>query len=133
MTKRPTVGPAVPESGPLMKSNGASGDRASKSGVRVSYSIRAARDAPPMKFFSQASGTRYASVLPVVRSNLRMCCMLNKVYKMSVVTSRAQRTKSNTVGTLRTIYPRLPLTFNLLVNMAVMGSRLPVKMAVIFS
>src|SRR5260370_36326628 len=49
---------------------------------------------------------------------------------ISVVTSRQQRTKSNTVGTFRIIYPRLPSTLSLLVSIAVIGSNLPSRIDV---
>src|SRR5688572_11656372 len=74
-TKRPVVGPEVPVIGPIMKSNGASGERESSSRVNDEYKIRAASEAPPRKSFSHFSGIRYSSALPVVRSILRMGCI----------------------------------------------------------
>src|SRR5829696_922489 len=75
-TKRPVVGPEVPVMGPIIKRRGASGERGSSSRVRVEYKIRAAREAPPRKSFSHCGGMAYSSFLPVVRSILRMGCII---------------------------------------------------------
>src|SRR5512133_28236 len=74
-TNRPVVGPDVPVRGPVIKSKGASGESGLSSRLNEEYKIRAASDAPPRKSFSHCSGIRYSSVLPVVRSILRIGCI----------------------------------------------------------
>src|SRR5688500_16315653 len=117
-TTRPVVGPEVPVRGPTIKSKDASGARGSNFLVRDAYKIRAASEAPPKKSLCDVSGIWYFSVTRLVRSILRIGCITNLLptpspaldgrrgrrperYSISVVTSCAQRTKSNTVGTLR--------------------------------
>src|SRR5215210_4072944 len=75
-TKRPVVGPEVPVMGPIRNSSGASGESGSSSRVKEEYKIRAASDAPPRKSFSHLCGIRYSFALPVVRSILRMGCIM---------------------------------------------------------
>src|SRR5688572_33488370 len=76
ITKRPVVGPDVPVMGPIIKSKGASGEKASNSRVKESYKMRAASDAPPRKSFSHFSGIRYSSVSPADKFILRMGCII---------------------------------------------------------
>ncbi len=78
------------------------------------------------------------ALLLFARSNLMLLggCFAKRarndvdIYIISSVASFATRTKSNTVGTLRIMYPMLPCTLSFMVIMAVMGFILPFKTAV---